>query len=327
MATTLRDQLKDLLPDILPESPSESVKGTELIRLVRLRIPQEYSDATLRYHFSIMCCDPSSPIAKVEQGQGYYLRSYSVGGFNGDGMLSTSQPSLEPGLFEQAPGDVDLAITRARKFRAVVQRIASGSGQYPFDFEDSFSSGAPMANLWKYPDLALVAWHVLKENADGRVSLDQAAMAVRAAGGLPSFSVTTAKLKMHVTHNNVRESFFQCVSHSEWANAGALHIAGAISDGQLASDIRNLGAHHGIGVTTYGLTPDGLDQMPDTAQLRKLRDSEFDALCARLDIRILSPTRQRTATDWAALESSAESNSDAAKLTGWLRRCLENGTL
>ena len=327
MATTLRDQLKDLLPEILPESPSESVKGTELIRLVRLRIPQEYSDATLRYHFSIMCCDPSSPIAKVEQGQGYYLRSYSVGGFNGDGIHSSSQPSLEPGLFGQAPGNVDLAITRARKFRAVVQRVATGAGHFPFDFEESFSSGAPMTNLWKFPDLAIVDWHVLKDHSDGRISLDRSAMSVRSAAGLPSFSITTAKLKMHVTHDNFRESFYQCVSHSGWANSGALHIAGAISDGQLADEIRTLGALHGIGVTTYGLTPDGLDQMPDTAELRKLRDSEFDALCARLDIRILSPARPRTATDWAALESSAESNSDAAKLTGWLRRSLESGEL
>lgn len=75
----LRDQLKEILPEILPPNPAEPIKGTELIRLVKFSLKQEYSDATLRYHFSIMCCDPASPIAKVEQGQGYYLRRTGAG--------------------------------------------------------------------------------------------------------------------------------------------------------------------------------------------------------------------------------------------------------
>ena len=54
----LRDQLKEILPEILPSDPSSSIKGTELIRLVKYRLKQEYSDATLRYHFSILCADP-----------------------------------------------------------------------------------------------------------------------------------------------------------------------------------------------------------------------------------------------------------------------------
>ncbi len=74
----LRDQLRQILPEILPKNPNQSIKGTELIQLVKYRLHQNYSDATLRYHFSIMSCDPSSPIAKVEQGQGYYLRSTTI---------------------------------------------------------------------------------------------------------------------------------------------------------------------------------------------------------------------------------------------------------
>ena len=67
---SLRDQLRDILPQILPTDPSEAIKGTELIRLVRVKLKDDYSDATLRYHFSILSYDPSSPIAKVDQGQG-----------------------------------------------------------------------------------------------------------------------------------------------------------------------------------------------------------------------------------------------------------------
>ena len=69
---SLRNQLSDLLAEILPSNPKDSIKGTELIRLLRMTLDGEYSDASLRYHFSVMSCDPNSPIAKVEKGQGYY---------------------------------------------------------------------------------------------------------------------------------------------------------------------------------------------------------------------------------------------------------------
>ena len=44
----LREQLRNILPDILPGDPEEAIKGTELIRLVRLRLGDDYSDATLK---------------------------------------------------------------------------------------------------------------------------------------------------------------------------------------------------------------------------------------------------------------------------------------
>ena len=49
---SLRSQLEELLPELLPSDPAQAIKGTELIRLVRLRLGEEYSDASLRYHFS-----------------------------------------------------------------------------------------------------------------------------------------------------------------------------------------------------------------------------------------------------------------------------------
>ena len=85
---SLRQQLTDILPTILPSSPKEATKGTELIRLVRLRLEGDYSDASLRYHFSIMSCDPASPIAKVEKGQGYYRRAAPVPALSGAQDLS-----------------------------------------------------------------------------------------------------------------------------------------------------------------------------------------------------------------------------------------------
>ncbi len=45
-------------------SPAEAVKGTELIRLARLRLGDDYSDATLRYFispFSLTTLRPQLP--------------------------------------------------------------------------------------------------------------------------------------------------------------------------------------------------------------------------------------------------------------------------
>ena len=91
---SLRDQLKDLLPELLPDDPAKAIKGTELIRLVKFRLKQDYSDATLRYHFSIMCCDPTSPIAKVEHGQGYYLRNRLQSIHGARNLITLSQGQL-----------------------------------------------------------------------------------------------------------------------------------------------------------------------------------------------------------------------------------------
>ena len=55
---SLRSQLEELLPELLPSDPAQAIKGTELIRLVRLRLGEEYSDASLRYHFSFMASEP-----------------------------------------------------------------------------------------------------------------------------------------------------------------------------------------------------------------------------------------------------------------------------
>ena len=54
---SLRSQLEELLPELLPSDPAQAIKGTELIRLVRLRLGEEYSDASLRYHFSFMASE------------------------------------------------------------------------------------------------------------------------------------------------------------------------------------------------------------------------------------------------------------------------------
>jgi hypothetical protein len=154
---SLRTQLTEILPPLLPSNPSESIKGTELIRLARLQLEGAYSDASLRYHFSIMSCDPASPIAKVEKGQGYYRRTAPVPALTGAQELL----ALSHGRFDDFGGDsgaVDLALERLSKFRAVVMRYFDVNGRFPFVFRQAFAQGAPLSNLWKFPEAVLVDW-------------------------------------------------------------------------------------------------------------------------------------------------------------------------
>ena len=140
---SLRKQLNEILPTLLPGNPADAIKGTELIRLARLQLNGTYSDASLRYHFSIMSCDPASPIAKVEKGQGYYRRAAPVPALSaGQDLLSMTQ-----GRLDELAGDqeaVDHVIMRVRKFRAAATRYCEVSGQFPFVFREALAKNAPL---------------------------------------------------------------------------------------------------------------------------------------------------------------------------------------
>jgi len=276
-----------------------------------------------------MCCDPSSPIAKVEQGQGYYLRTHTISSYGTPrNFVTPTQPSLDQDLFGQSPEAVDLAIQRAQKFRAVVERLSlTTTARVPFSFAASFSDGAPFHNLWKFPDLALVEWHVASEEEDGGLQIDRRAFQVRHAAAQPAFSLSTVKLKMEIDYRNYRESFFQCLSHTAWANSGELAIACPVTDENLADDLRKLGAEYGLGITTYGLDSATVDAVPDAQVIRKMEDREFDALQARLNIQKLNTARSKSSIEWHLLERAASENEDARKLLEWISSCLSSGKI
>ncbi len=73
--STLREQLLRILPVVLPKSPAEAVTGTELLTRVREYLDRDYADSSIRQFFSIIAAEPDSPMARVNQGSGYYLRS------------------------------------------------------------------------------------------------------------------------------------------------------------------------------------------------------------------------------------------------------------
>ncbi len=316
----LREKLKVILPEILPANPAESMKGTELIRLVKLRLKQEYSDATLRYHFSIMCCDPASPIAKVEQGQGYYQRTSSPGHAGNRGQITPFQARL--GLvFENQPEVLDLAVARQQKLRAIFARLADHTGKFPFVFEASFGAEAPYENVWKCPDAAVIDWE-LGEYVDTHFALSPAMLSYKRHLGLQLFTVSSVKLKLEVSHNSLREDFFQALSNAAWAHRGEFVICAPILDEQLVEDLRRLGTDFGLGIYSLGLPMEKLDELPPHWAILKLSEREFESLQDRLKMQKITTTGQPKAFDWRTLERMRQDNADFRALLDWIHRSL-----
>jgi hypothetical protein len=314
---SLRNQLNDVLPEILPASPKEAIKGTELIRLVRMRLDGNYSDASLRYHFSIMSCDPGSSIAKVEKGQGYYRRTAAVPALSGaQELLSMTQGRLDD--FGSDQDAVDLALLRVKKFRAIIQRWCDVNGRYPFTFREPFQANSPMGNLWKFPELMLVDWEGAGEEENAVLKLKQTL-------SLPPFRLYAARLRIQPSIHTFREDFFQALSASVWANGGELFYACSIEDEALTEAFRKLNATFGVGVTSFGLTLEQLDDLPRPAHILNAHPRETEALMERLEINRVAAAHTRPHLDWAALDAIRNDSEEINKLFDWLTLSLEEG--
>ena len=318
---SLRKQLNEILPALLPNNPAEAIKGTELIRLARRNLAGNYSDASLRYHFSIMSCDPASAIAKVEKGQGYYRRSEPLPALSGaQELLAWTQGRLDDLSGNETT--VDNAMLRIRKFRAVVTRYYEINGRFPFAFRDPFAATSPIGNLWKYPELVLVDWET-GGSPDEEMSLDDSMLALKQRLGLAPFRLHSARLRLLPSLMSYREDFFQALSVSMWAQGGELIYAGPVEDEALADGLRKLSSTYGVGVVSFGLTAEVLDELPRPAQILNAHPKETEAIMSKLEIHRIAPVQSRPHLDWAALGSMRTESEEADKLMRWLTNCIE----
>lgn len=319
----LREKLREILPDILPEDPAEAIKGTKLIELVRVKLREDYSDATLRYHFSIMCCDPSTPIAKVNQGQGYYLRSPMNSPQGAQNLISFTQGMLLGPENAEAQG---IQLSRAMKFRALYARLNAVAARFPFIFDqDAALLNSPEA-LWRVPTAALVEWDVGEVSDDGEIRLDPKMLRLKQSMGLSPFVITSVKLRLDADLETLRSEFFQCLSQSGWAHRGELVFAGKIDDERAADTLRALSNQYGIAVTSYGINLEQIDEWQDAAQIKSMGDREFESLTLATHIERIAPASPSPHLDWASLEEASHEHADFSSLLGWIDDCIASGT-
>jgi hypothetical protein len=319
----LREKLKEILPDILPEDPTDAIKGTKLIELVRVKLKQHYSDATLRYHFSIMCCDPSMPIAKVNQGQGYYLRSPMNSPQGAQNLISFTQGML---LGHEATEAQEIQLSRAMKFRALYARMNEAAARFPFLFDqDAALLDSPQA-LWHVPTLALVEWAAHEVSDEGELRLDSRMLRLKQMMGMSPFTITSVKLRLDADLETLRSDFFQCLSQSGWAHQGELVFAGRVEDERAADTLRSLASRYGIAVTSFGINLEQMDEWQDAAQIMKMGDREFESLTLATRIQRIAPAKPAPYLDWQALEETAQEHSGFTALFEWIEDCIANKT-
>ena len=311
----LREQLRHILPQCLPKDPSEAIKGTELIRLVRLQLEGDYSDATLRYHFSILSYDPGSPIAKVDQGQGYYQRQTRRAG--------AVSASLQ-GWFDQV-GDADAAVwLRQDRVMAIYERLSLAGSRYPFVLNGRHGSAPEMEGSWDAPDLVVAEWDLDEGDAEER-RLNQGLLRLRRHLGAAEVSVTGVQMKLSTSLEHCAADFFQAVSATRWAMQGELVVAEALTDEILVETLRQLGHEFGMGIVSLGLDLGGLDTLPLPDEIRGMEDARFDAVQARLRLQRLTPPTPRAALNWTLLSRLRAKHESLRELTSWLTDCLDAG--
>ena len=312
----LREQLKEILPTVLPKSPAESIKGTKLIEMVKLKLSQTYSDATLRYHFSVMSCDPTSPIAKVEQGQGYFLRTArhellrprprhrqeSLEGFSSeDGAESPEQ------LWQ--------------KFQAFYERYANQDRSFSFPVRHEYAEASRQDDQgysWAVPDAVVVTWRSGQLSESG-VKLVPELLCLEE----PSFTLSSTKIAVSLDADTYREQLFQALSIGSWAHASEFVIATEIVDEFVFEDLRRLGNRYGVGISYFSLNEQQLAGWDTPEAIRELPDDEFDrALRDRVTLHRISSAKQVSTLDWDHLNQLITKYPVFDDIFRWIHYCL-----
>lgn len=143
--------------------------------------------------------------------------------------------------------------------------------------------------------------------------------------GVSPFGLHAARLRIQPSLQTYREDFFQTLAVSQWAHAGELIYAAPIIDEALADGLRRLNSVFGIGVTSFGLTSEMLDDLPRPAQILNAHPRETEAIMARLDINRIAAPHLRPHLDWHGLHNLRSESLEARSMVQWLTNCLENG--
>jgi uncharacterized protein len=103
-----------------------------------------------------------------------------------------------------------------------------------------------------------------------------------------SLRLFSFELKRSLTKGNYRESYFQAVSNSSWANEGYLVAADILQDDELLAELERLASSFGIGII-------------------RLDPADIDSST------ILYPARFRESLDWETINKLCEQNADFKK--------------
>src|SRR5690606_25647164 len=125
------------------------------------------------------------------------------------------------------------------------------------------------ANRWRIPDLAVVDWLTAEEpdEAQEPVAMDKRKLEIHRRMGESPLRLSSVKLRLELNHDTLLEDLYPCLPASAWATAGDLLVADPIDDQQMPEETNRCPPRHGIGVISFGLDADMLDDMPEPAAI------------------------------------------------------------
>ena len=281
----LREKLDEILPTLLPESADQAIKGKELISRVRAVLGDAYSDHSLRSQFSFMVLDASSCLARVENGQGYYLRS------------EADSPSLQNVFGGSADSDTTL-----HRAMALAVRLYDTAGQgvfvYPVDGGES----------WGHPDLVAVQWPSGAWDADGAYIME---------GEEDELSFRAICVGFAEDEENCRQAFFRALACGQWAQeCELLLLPGALNEAELT----DLAARYGVGIRCLDADEPALEAMPRADEIFRLSTDDARTLLASLPQSTLARPRHRELSTRAAAAMP-----DTGVVLQWARGCAARG--
>ena len=132
-------------------------------------------------------------------------------------------------------------------------------------------------NQWLHPDLVGVYFPIGDWNEE---VLDFSKQI-----GMPPINLYSFELKIELSFNNLRESFFQTVSNSSWAHEGYLVAAFIDQSEEFKDELKRLSSSFGIGIIQLDI------EDPDASS-------------------IIFPARHKNSLDWDTINKLANENKD-----------------
>ncbi len=289
----LREKLLEILPEILPIHAQDAIKGKELIARVRAQLGEDYSDHSLRSQFSFLVLDEDSCLARVENGQGYYLRTDEEANNSLHRLFESGE-----GLPEDSPHYQALAL-------GVRSYDTAGAGVFVYPVDEVES--------WMTPDFVAVQWPRGHWEKDGSYTLltDQNQEQRWEQLGLTAVCVAEAG-----DEEQSRRALFRALSCGAWAHAVELLLWGELEEGAETA-LRELAAEHGVGISLREQVGDYEADYLFRAPAEQLRD-QLTAL----------PQRRITLAAQRELRlPELEERADIAALISWAQGCLRKGRI
>ena len=304
--------LRERVPALLREHPEQRFTAKEIARIVRERYPDECAikletsaaidtEAELLQQITAEIggtrpiMQERFPSVKTTESRPrrYYWSDQSDADVADATSIEATDPDSELSL---TPSDVAATGPTAEHGKLSEHDLYPRLGEYlrselnvaAMRISESKGSNArgPGGNRWLYPDVV------------GMVDLTAGWMAelrdcVRESGDARA-SLWSFEVKLRLNGSNVRESYFQAVSNSSWANFGYL-VAAEIEGQRTMQELRMLSALHGIGVI----------------QLEAANPAESQ---------ILIPCRERPQVDWSTCDRLIRENSDFGRFIKRIRQ-------